>query len=334
MSKTDELEKIKRSFLNNRKIAIIIFGFIIIGAIIAFVININNFIELPMWSKGKKEINETDAIDQIIFYDNNLIFKYTTYSKETNYDKIYGYHKLADYFSNPQKLSIFLEKYRGYYPAIKKYSDSMKSDKLEFCRMNGIAIFAELYWRMINKIYDEIEYHNRHENGKSSLQIPIDFFKSEIFDQLNEKFLYCRQNSLIISFFDILNSYDPLYFGEKDFFFRYLNKSIINETQKYLNVDTNKNFPFNSFIINNEQYSNDNTIKIGENQHYKITLEIEVETQVPFINCSIYINSIKFISRIPVLIFFNQESKRPIYIENAIRAAIGNLLMNSGKLFY
>lgn len=248
--------------------------------------------------------------------ENELCFYYKETYNNLIFGKWYGCHMLAKCLSDPKELYRFLSENAPRNKNIKIYLKNLYSDKEVNAKRNAIAVFAAYYWMLVKKTrIRKINITKDHE-VLTSIKIPLNKIKPEIFDKLEKKNLKFPKINVWIDWSKILTKYDTIVLGpDSSKFLEYIKIGINKEFHKY--------FSFQQSDIDKQ---------IQYHILPKVT-ELKTETCIiPQLELYFY-RSGKLHStfRLPLPIVSSETSRNDIYIQNAFRGFIGTLLRKSSE---
>lgn len=286
----------------------------------------------------KEEFRKTQPeVDSIRIFNNKIYYYYKKVFENSLLDKIHGYHKMSAYFTSPYQLAAFLNDYKNGYSHIQFYIESLKQGDYTGKKQNAVAIFSDYYWKLVNELYDSMPCVALNDSIRS-VQFPLDRIQGDILDQLDSAFIYIPQITVMIDFSKSLINASSLIIGDPDEFEKYLNKGMESVFKDYFlppKANRYSSFPFTELPLNIAKafsFFKETGLNFDEfTRHlsqYRISPTINThlggisEFELRFTTDVTSTNII----RIPIPIVLRRSMRNEIYIENAARAIIGNLL--------
>ncbi|HEY0089478.1 MAG TPA: hypothetical protein VGB37_11585, partial [Candidatus Lokiarchaeia archaeon] len=241
-----------------------------------------------------------------------LVFNYKESALgDLNFDKWYGFHLLAECFSDPIQLSIFLKQNAPQNKNINYFIECLESSKNDNCKWNTIALFMEAYWNHVQNPYIRIENVNKEGEIFLCIKIPLKDVKTAIFDKLKKEYLKFPQIDVWVDLSNITVNYDPIFLGASSVkFLNYIKSGIEKEFFKYFR--------------NSQPFLNDTV----QYRILPIITGLRTETCIiPQLRLELYkTNKLLSTYVLPMPILRDETSQKDIYIQNTFRAFIGALL--------
>ena len=293
----------------------------------------------------KKDLINKDSSSRMeannISIENEKIkFLYTNVYNDTIFDKIHGYHKMACFLSTPAELIALIDKCKSDNNDIQYYINSLKVGYNNGTRENAIAVFSEYLWRLIVQIY-ETQPLNVVKGNIRSVEIPLNRFEKEVLFELQKEYLYTHQITVMTDYENCFDEASELIIGDKMEFKNYVEEGMESIFAKYVlkpKADSCASYPFTELPINIDKalsnFDDEMLNKVDIRKHlnqYKISPKMIAQPgKVPEFEINFNTDfTMTNVIRIPIPVGIRTKTRKTIYVENAARAIIGNLL-NSG----
>jgi hypothetical protein len=275
--------------------------------------------------------------DTIKYYNGNIYYIYSKAYNDSLFDVIHGYHEMAGFLSNPSQLSYLFKKYDTGNPIVHEYIQNLSDQDINGRKLNAVAIFMDLYWRLVSQIYKNTNYI-KINNKLRCISIQNDRVQTDIIDQLSSNYLYINQITVTIDYSKCFNNASTLIIGDENEFKNYLNNSLELIFKDYIipaKASSCASFPFSELPIDiKSAFSNfiDLGLNFNEfsehfNQYRLLPNIIAKPGAIPEFKLKLGtdMHPTNIIS-IPIPVSLKRDSKKDIYIMNTGRAVIGNLL--------
>jgi len=285
----------------------------------------------------KSVIEDLKDFDNIVTLNNEIYFYFEPFFLENQlFDKVYGFHKLAEYLAEPDYLSQFLHKYITEDSQLKKYYEILEVEQAQGIKRNAVALFASAYWECAHELLLFSGNYIRKTKSQSIITIPVNKLREKISRRaVNVEQLYRPQLTLITDYTDALAQVDVAILGNKKKLLRYLADGTKTELKKFVNVansDACTGFLFANLIakdnashhfLANGFSSEDFNILLAP---YSFSPEIHAEVgEVPIIRLR-HSDENTLYCTVPMPITIREYTQNKFYLENAVRAFLGDLL--------